>query len=230
VKKDDRLRSLFLQQSLKKYPAVGYRDVMSEAGRPARRQGRWRSGEQSKRQILAAARASFAANGYQRATVRSIADKAGVDPAMIHYFFGRKDQLFAATMNMVDSPREPITNLLADGLEGLGPRLVRRFLQVWDATEAVEPLLVMALSDGASAALLSEYIDTEFGTVLAGALDAPDAALRCDLIHAQLLGLAVGRYALRQEPLASADHDTLVAWLGPILQRLLTGPSPASGT
>jgi AcrR family transcriptional regulator len=219
---------------LKKRRLVGYRGVVGEAGPHAsgadrQRQGRWRSGQESKRAILAAARASFAANGYRRATVRSIAEKAGVDPAMIHYFFGRKDELFAATMNMVDSPREPITNLLADGLEGLGPRLVRRFLQVWDTTEEAEPVLVMALSDGASAALLGEYIDKEFGAVLAGALDAPDAALRCDLVHAQLLGLAVGRYALRQEPLASADHDILVAWLGPILQRLLTGPSPTSG-
>jgi hypothetical protein len=83
-------------------------------------------------------------------------------------------------------------------------------------------------TDGASAAMLREYIDAEFGAQLADAIDAPDAALRCDLVWAQLFGLAVGRYALHTEPLASADHDTLVAWLGPILQHLLTGPSPGS--
>ncbi|MEV0696914.1 TetR family transcriptional regulator [Saccharopolyspora sp. NPDC050389] len=200
-----------------------------DPGARPNRQGRWRTGQESKRRILAAARASFAANGYQRATVRSIAADADVDPSMIHYFFGRKDQLFAATMTMADSPRDPIAELLAEGLDGLGARLVRRFLEVWDATERVEPLLITARSaDGAdtSAAMLREYIDQEFTAQLVAALDAPDAALRGDLVGAQLLGLALARYSIRQEPLASADHDTLVAWLGEIVQRLLTGPSP----
>lgn len=203
-------------------------DNNPEAG--AHRQGRWRTGQESKRKILAAARVSFAANGYQRTTIRSIAADAEVDPSMIHYFFGRKDQLFAATMNLADSPREPISNLLAAGLDGLGDRLVRRFLEVWDATERVEPLLIMARSTNgtdASADMLREYIDQEFTTQLVAALDKPDAALRCDLLCAQLLGLAVARYSMKQEPLASADHDTLVAWLGPILQHLLTDPTPA---
>ncbi|SEF18361.1 TetR family transcriptional regulator [Jiangella alba] len=197
------------------------------------RQGRWRSGQESKRRILDAARVSFAANGYQRATVRSIAADAEVDPAMIHYFFGRKDQLFAAVMSMADSPREPIGRLLADGLDGFGARLVRRFLEVWDATERVEPLLIMARSaDDAdvSAMLLREFIDQEFTAQLVAALDTPDAALRCDLVCAQLLGVAVARYSLQQEPLASAGHDTLVAWLGPIVQGLLTGPPPSDAT
>ncbi|WP_020672307.1 TetR family transcriptional regulator [Amycolatopsis nigrescens] len=193
------------------------------------RQGRWRTGQESKRRILAAARASFAANGYQRATVRSIAADAEVDPSMIHYFFGRKDQLFAAAMSLADSPREPIGKLLAEGLDGLGARLVRRFLEVWDAAEHIEPLLITAQSANgtdSSSAMLREYIDLEVTAQLAAALDAPDAELRCDLVCAQLLGLAVARYSVRQEPLASADHDTLVAWLGAIVQRLLTGPSP----
>jgi AcrR family transcriptional regulator len=219
---------------LKKSPSLASLNLMSDAELPApdvdmRRQGRWRSGQQSKRRILDASRASFVANGYQGATIRSIAEKAGVDPAMIHYFFGRKDQLFAAAMDMSDSPRDPISDLLADGLEGLGVRLVRRFLELWDTTEDIEPLVVMVRStDGASVAMLREYIAQEFGARLADAIHAPDAALRCDLVWAQLFGLAVGRYALQTEPLASADHDTLVAWLGPILQHLLTGPSPAS--
>jgi AcrR family transcriptional regulator len=197
------------------------------------RQGRWRTGQESKRRILAAARASFAANGYQRATVRSIAADAEVDPSMIHYFFGRKDQLFAAAVGVADSPREPISKLLAEGLDGLGARLVRRFLEVWDGMERVEPLLIMARSasdTNTSAAMLREFIDQELTAQLVAALDTPDAALRCDLVCAQLLGVAVARYSLQQEPLASADHDTLVAWLGAIVQHLLTGPPPGGNT
>jgi AcrR family transcriptional regulator len=228
-------RAVLFFNAVEEKSTVGYRGEVSDAGLSGsaagiRRQGRWRSGQQSKQRILDAARASFAANGYQRATIRSIAEKAALDPAMIHYFFGRKDQLFAAAMQMSDSPRDPITDLLDDGLDGLGARLVRRFLELWDATEDIEPLLVMVRStDEASVAMLREYIDQEFSTRLAAAIGAPDAPLRCDLVWAQLCGLAVGRYALQQEPLASADHDTLVAWLGPILQHLLTGPSPRRG-
>lgn len=132
-------------------------------------------------------------------------------------------------MGVADSPREPISNLLAEGLDGLGARLVRRFLEVWDGMERVEPLLIMARSANdtdTSAAMLREYIDQEFTAQLVAALDTPDAPLRCDLVCAQLLGLAVARYSLQQEPLASTDHDTLVAWLGAIVQHLLTGPPP----
>lgn len=202
-------------------------DATSETGG---RRGRWRSGQQSRQKILDAARARFAAEGYERATVRTIAADAGVDPAMIHYFFGSKDELFAAAMRMPRSPREPLADLFARGLEGLGPRLVRRFLQVWDATAEVEPLLALARSartHDRSAMMLREFIDQEFTAQIAGRLEAADARLRAGLVGTQLLGLALARYGVGVEPVASADHDTLVAWLGPILQDLLTGPTPA---
>lgn len=197
------------------------------SGGSAGRQGRWRSGMESRRKILDAARTRFATDGYERATVRAIAADAGVDPSMIHYFFGRKDRLFAASLNMADSPREPVAALLARGVDGLGERLVRRFLEVWDATEDVEPLLALARSARAhegSVAMLREFIDREFTSHLAQRLERTDARLRAGLISAQLLGLAMARYAVRLEPVASANHDTLVAWLGPILQGLLIGP------
>lgn len=198
---------------------------------PAGRRGRWRSGMDSRQKILDAARARFAADGYERATVRSIAADAGVDPSMIHYFFGRKDELFAAVLNLPDSPRGPVAILFTGGLDDLGPRLVRRFLEVWDGTEHAEPLLILARSAHAedqSAATLREFIEREFTAQIAQQLDPPDALLRAGLISAQLLGLAIARYAIRLEPVASADHDTLVAWMGPILQDLLTGHTPTS--
>jgi hypothetical protein len=74
--------------------------------------------------------------------------------------------------------------------------------------------------------MLREFIDTEFTTQIARRLGAADARLRAGLIGAQLFGLAIARYAVRLEPIASADHDTLVAWLGPFLQELRTGPAP----
>jgi AcrR family transcriptional regulator len=202
---------------------------MSSGEREAGRRGRWRTGAATRRRILDAARARFASDGYEHATMRAIAADAQVDPGMVHYFFGRKDELFAAAMNAPDSPRAPVTNLLAEGLDDLGPRLVRRFLEVWDATDHAEPLLVLARSTQAgdrSTSMLREFIQREFVDLIVRHLDTPDAPLRVGLVTAQLLGLAIARYAVRVDPITSADHDTLVAWLGPIVQDILTGPDP----
>jgi AcrR family transcriptional regulator len=206
---------------------------MSSEERAAGRRGRWRTGAATRRRILDAAKARFASDGYEHATVRAIAADAQVDPGMVHYLFGRKDQLFAAAMDAPDSPRAPVTDLLAQGLDDLGPRLVRRFLEVWDASDHVEPLLVMARSTQASdrsTTMLREFIQREFVDLLARHLDTPDAPLRAGLITTQLLGMAIARYAVRVEPITSADHDTLTAWFGPIVQDILTGPdrSPRS--
>jgi AcrR family transcriptional regulator len=202
---------------------------MSSGEREAGRRGRWRTGAATRSRILDAARTRFARDGYEHATMRAIAADAQVDPGMVHYFFGRKDQLFAAAMNAPDSPRAPVTNLLAEGLDDLGPRLVRRFLEVWDATDHAEPLLVLARSTQAgdrSTSMLREFIQREFVDLIVRHLDTPDAPLRVGLVTAQLLGLAIARYAVRVDPITSADHDTLVAWLGPIVQDILTGPDP----
>jgi AcrR family transcriptional regulator len=201
---------------------------MSSGERAAGRRGRWRSGMATRRRILDAAKARFASDGYEHATVRAIAADAQVDPGMVHDVFGRKDQLFAAAMGGPDSPRAPVTELLADGIDDLGVRLVRRFLEVWDATEHVEPLLALARSahtEERSATMLREFIQHEFAGPIVRHLDAPDAALRAGLVTTQLLGLTIARYAVRIDPIASADHDTLTAWLGPVVQDLLTGPA-----
>lgn len=194
-------------------------------GRP----GRWRTGMESRRQILASARALFARDGYDRVTVRAIAADAGVDPSMIHYFFGRKDRLFAAALDGPESPREPVAALLDEGLDDLGPRLVRRFLEVWDATDAPEPLLTLtrsAATGEAPADMLREFIDREFTRPIIERLGGPEAELRAAMVSGQLLGLAMTRYAVRLHPVPETDPEELARWLGPVVQALLTGPAP----
>jgi AcrR family transcriptional regulator len=200
---------------------------MSSGEHEAGRRGRWRTGAATRSRILDAAKARFASDGYEHATMRAIAADAQVDPGMVHYFFGRKDQLFAAAMDAPDSPRAPVTDLLAQGLDDLGPRLVRRFLEVWDASGHMEPLLVLARSTQAgdrSTTMLREFIQHEFVDLIARHLGTPDAPLRAGLITAQLFGLAFARYVVRADSIATTDHDTLTAWLGPIVQDILTGP------
>lgn len=189
------------------------------------RRGRRSGRVNTKDEILAAARASFASAGYDGTSLRAIARAAGVDPALVSHYYGSKDRLFAAVMQLpVDLP-EAVGVLLVDGLPGLGERLARFFLGLWEDPVAGQPLLGLmrsAVSNEQAAATMRSYVgDALLGPIVA-ALEAPDRRLRVTLVGSQLVGLAMLRYVVRVEPLASTDVDTAVAWLSPTLDRYLT--------
>ena len=174
--------------------------------------------------ILAAARQSFTTCGYDATTVRAVARDAGVDPALVHYFFGTKDALFAASLELPVNPREVVDELVAGGLDGLGERMVAFLLGVWEEPGG-SPLLAMlrsAVAHEEAAAMVRQFLGREVIGRLARAVDAPDPELRASLCASQIVGLAVARYIVRIEPLASAEAATVAAWVGPTLQRYLT--------
>jgi AcrR family transcriptional regulator len=199
----------------------------------ARRTGRWRTGQQNKQRILDAARDHFMRAGYEQATVRAIAADAGVDVAMVYYFFGNKDGLFAASVvNVPEHPLHQLATLLDEGPDDIGNQLVRRFLEHWEAGSAFEPLLTLWRSaafqplakktlHASLAGPIAERLAAEFGV--------PDAVLRVELVTSHLMGVAFARYQLKIEPLASTSIDELVRWLGPTIQRYLTEPSGGLG-
>ncbi|HWB70896.1 MAG TPA: TetR family transcriptional regulator [Egibacteraceae bacterium] len=184
--------------------------------------------------ILDAARRSFAEDGYEASTMRSIAGRAGVDPALLYHYFGSKEQLFVTAMQLPFSPSELIPTVVEGGRERLGERIVRLFLAIWDRGDGLSPFLALLRSASANeraAAMLREFISREVIGQLARTLGLPQAELRATLVGSQVAGLAVVRYILRVEPLASADHDTVVACVAPTVQRYLTedlglGPVP----
>jgi AcrR family transcriptional regulator len=176
--------------------------------------------------ILAAARASFGEVGYERATIRGIAGAAGVDPALVLHYFGSKEDLFIAALELPVNPAEAVRAVLADGLEGAGERIVRVFLSVWDAPEnrpALMSMLRAALTNDRAFAMFREFAGRAIIGAVAGALPGRDAALRASLIGAHMMGIAVLRYAGRLEPLASASAEDVVALVGPRIQSYLTG-------
>ena len=190
------------------------------------RRGRRAGPSRTREDILGAARARFAALGYDGATIRDVAADAGVDAALVHYFFGTKPGLFAAAMDVGVSPVDAIAEVLGHGLDDLGERLVRTFLRMWDDPETGAPLAALvrsATSHDESAATVREFISRELVGRLARALDDPRAELRASLAGSQLVGLAMARYIVRIEPLASADAEEVAAAVGPTLQRYLTG-------
>lgn len=196
-----------------------------DAGDGARRRGRRPAGEDTRSQLLAAARAEFTERGFDGATVRAIGERAGVDAAMVNHWFGSKDALFVAAMQIPLDPDELVPRLLAAPTDQLAQRVVRTFLTVWDADEGGPMVALMrSVSSHESAArMLREFITRlVLGRVVREV--APDRAeLRAALAASQVAGLGMVRYVIRLEPLASADHDTVVAAIAPTLQRYLTG-------
>ena len=195
---------------------------MAEHSPPAR-PGRWRTGAASKQRILDAARVLFRDHGYGGTTVRAVAVEAEVDPAMVFYFFGTKQGLFAAAVEMSGQVPPAIESIFEGGLDGIGERIVRTLVENLDASGRT-PLAMLTRSGDQSQDLVREYIDREITDRLATLLDTPDAAFRAGMVNVQLLGLTVARYLVRIEPIASSSVDELVSRFGPLVQHCLTGP------
>jgi AcrR family transcriptional regulator len=198
---------------------------MARVGRTGRRPGP----SSSRGAILAAARRRFAAAGYDAASLRAIAADAGVDPAVVVHFFGSKEGLFRAAVGWPFDPARVAAELTGPGPARVSERLARAFIGFWEDPATHTPLLALlrsAMTHEDSAGLLREFVVRQLFSQVTGLLDGPRVELRVDLASAQLIGLAVLRYALRIEPLASAAADELVAWLTPALARYLEPDEP----
>jgi len=176
--------------------------------------------------ILEAARTAFAAGGYESTTIRAIATAAGVDPALVHHYFGTKEAVFVAALEFPVDPGMMVPSLLAGPPQALGERLVRLLLTIWAEPAGREPVLALlrsAMTHEAAATMLREFLTRSLIGRLAPQLDVPDAELRAALAGSQLVGLALVRYVVRVEPLASATEDEVVALVAPTIQRYLMG-------
>lgn len=176
--------------------------------------------------ILQAAKGEFATKGFDRATLRSIAAAAGVDAALVHHYFGSKDDLLLSALEVPFDPREVIPELAAGGADGLGVRIAETFVSIWDTEEQRLPLVALirtSVSSEAASALLRDGLVRMILEPIAAAIDSPDAQLRAQFVASQLLGLAVARYVLRLEPLASTPAETVVAVVAATLQRYIDG-------
>jgi AcrR family transcriptional regulator len=173
--------------------------------------------------ILNAARERFAADGYERATIRAIAADAKIDPAMVMRYYGNKEKLFAAAaefdLRLPDLTQVPRAEI--------GIRLVRHFVERWEADETLTALLRAAVTNGSAAERMQEiFADQVATTATALSPDPAQTAARAGLVSSQILGVALCRYVLKLLPVAAMDHDEIIAWLGPTVQRYLTAEHP----
>ncbi|MFG5724438.1 TetR/AcrR family transcriptional regulator [Streptomyces murinus] len=197
---------------------------------PARRRGRPSRAESAgtRDRILTAAREEFSAHGYDKTSVRQIAKAAGVDSALVHHYFGTKEQVFAAAVEVAFAPALAAPDTLAEGpADAVGERLARFVFGVWENPATRAPLLAIlrsAVTNETAAAVFRRLVAAQLVRRVAARLDLPDAELRAELAAAQLVGTALMRYVLKLEPLASADVEEIIARVSPVVQKHLTQP------
>jgi AcrR family transcriptional regulator len=189
---------------------------------PAGRRPGW-PGTRSK--ILETARAEFAEHGYVAATIRRVARRAGVDPALVYHYFGDKAGLFVACLDLPADPRMIQIQARGGGLDGA--RIAERFLAQWEQG-AAEPggsfvTLTQAVSSapGVARAVREFLTERVWSRVPAGNGEA--AARTTALVSSTLLGAAWARYVIRMEPFASATRAEVAAWIGPTIEAYITG-------
>ncbi|MFK4597370.1 TetR/AcrR family transcriptional regulator [Streptomyces pristinaespiralis] len=176
--------------------------------------------------ILEAARERFAADGYERATIRAIARDAGIDPSMVMRYYGNKEGLFAAASEF--DLRLPELGALP--ARHAGAALVTHFLDRWEQDEVLTALLRAAVTNEVAAERARAIFRDQLGPVaLALCPDPSEAPRRAALIASQIVGMAMARYVLRFPPAVEMTHDEVVGWLAPTVQRYLTEPCTEAG-
>ncbi|MEU6989592.1 TetR family transcriptional regulator [Streptomyces sp. NPDC046465] len=188
-----------------------------DADLPPRRSDTTRAG------ILTAARERFAADGYERATIRAIAKDARIDPSMVMRYYGSKEGLFAAAtsvdLRMPDLSRVPRSDA--------GRVLVTHFLTLWEDGEVLTALLRSGITNQAGAERMRAVFTEQLLPVAREICPDPaEAPTRAALCASQVLGLALTRYVLRFPPSAALSREEVTQWLAPTLQRYLTAEQP----
>jgi AcrR family transcriptional regulator len=186
-----------------------------------------RPGPSSTREGIAqAARRQFAELGYDRTTMRSVAAEAGVDPALVIHYFGSKQQLFLAAVELPFDVTDLVDRLQNGPREEVGERVVQFALGVLGQPEGRARwagMIRAAASDPDAAAILREVLTRRIFEPLAQALGSDDAQLRANLASSQMVGLVMARYVIGIEPLASADDEKIASAIAPTIQRYLVG-------
>jgi AcrR family transcriptional regulator len=186
------------------------------------RTGRRPGAPETRATILASARRGFGARGYDATSLRSIAEEAGVDPALLVHYFGNKEGLFAAALGVTVRPSELFAGLETAEVGEAVEAIVRRYVVMLDVDQTRDALLSLvrsAVSNERAAAMLREFLTEEILTVMSALIDCPDARLRASLAAAQLVGIAMLRHVVRVEPLAAASSDEIVALAAPVVER-----------
>ncbi len=200
---------------------------MSQHGAGSRR-GRRRGAPDTRAAILAAARARFAEVGHAGASMRSIAAAAGVDPALLHHYFGSKDDLFVAALPLPVDPRTLVEEVVAGGRDGAAERLVRAFVTVWEDPDSRASLLALLRGtfEPAGRRLVGRGLVPALLLPVGTGLGVDEPERRMSLVISQLIGVAVTRYLVGLDEIVALSAEEVVATYTPVVHRYLFDDLP----
>jgi AcrR family transcriptional regulator len=199
------------------------------AGR--RRPGRPPGNTNTRDQILDSARELFARNGIKNTSIRAVAAGAGVDSALVHHYFGTKEQLFAAAVHIPIDPMDVIGPLRDVSVEELGHRIPSILLALWDSEVGASFIATLrSVLAGSEVNLFGTFIRDVIGVEVGSRVDSPPGSglIRVQFVASQLVGIIMARYILKLEPFASLPAQQIADTVAPNLQRYLTGELPES--
>ncbi|MGO9341389.1 MAG: TetR family transcriptional regulator [Acidimicrobiales bacterium] len=188
------------------------------------RTGRRPGSPDTREAILEAALRGFGARGYEATSLRSIAEDAGVDPALLIHYFGTKENLFTAALRWPVRPSEMFPGLEAAGAAEAAELIVRMHLNMLDNPQHRDDILALvrsAVSNAVAARMLREFVTEALLVRLSSLIDKPDSRLRASLIAAQLVGIAMLRHVVQLEPLVGASNDEIACVVAPVIESYL---------
>jgi len=195
----------------------------------AKRPGRPAGATDTRERILDSARKLFAANGFDKTSVRSIGTAAGVDSALVHHYFGTKQQLFTAAVHIPIDPMTVLGPLRDAPLDELGHTLPSLLIPLWDSTLGAGFIATLrSMLAGSDVTLLRSFIQEIITAEVGPRVDNPPGSgkIRVQFVASQLVGVAMARYILALEPFTSLPAQQIADTIGPNLQRYLTGELP----
>jgi AcrR family transcriptional regulator len=194
-----------------------------------RRPGRPAGASDTRERILTSARELFAQNGIDKTSIRAVAGAAGVDPALVHHYYGTKAQLFAAAIHVPIDPMEILRPLRDTPVEKLGHTLLCVLLPLWDSELGKGFIAtIRSLLAGSEVSLLRSFLQEVIAVEVGTRVDNPPGTglIRVQFVASQLVGVAVARYILELDPFKSLPVEQIAETIGPNLQRYLTGDLP----
>ncbi|SKV13050.1 Putative transcriptional regulator, TetR family [Mycobacteroides abscessus subsp. massiliense] len=194
--------------------------------RPGRRPGT----SSARDDILASARKLFSLNGIDKTSIRAIASDAGVDPALVHHYFGTKLDLFREVVQLPVDPSVVLQPLRDVPVDELGVTIPRLIIALWDSELGANMLAVFRSAlTGADDGLVRAFFREVLVNIIAERVDSPPGSgvLRAEFAITQMAGILVGRYIMAIEPLASLTAEQIALTVGPNIQRYLTGALPS---
>ncbi len=197
-----------------------------------KRPGRPPGASDTRDRILASARELFARNGIDKTSIRAIAADAGVDPALVHHYFGTKTQLFAAAIHIPIDPMQVIRPLQQVPVEEIAYVLPTLLLPLSDSELGKGFIATLrSILAGNDVSLVRSFLQEVIAAEVGARVDNPPGSgrIRVQFVASQLVGVVMARYILELDPFKSLPVDQIAETIGPNLQRYLTGDLPGLG-